>query len=176
MGRWAVLLLLAVGLAACRPAASVDEKEADMYLRSSAFADGEPIPGKYTCDGEDVSPPLEWGAVPEGTRAFVLIADDPDAPMGTWLHWLLYDLPGDARSLPEGNPASLGTAGRNDFRRTAYGGPCPPAGKPHRYFFTLYAVDVPSLGLPAGASRREVEKAMRGHILAQAQWMGTYQR
>lgn len=183
MMRRIVFLLLAAGLAACRPAAGtervvtdVPEKEVAMYLRSSAFENGESIPKRYTCEGADVSPPLEWGAPPEGTRAFVLIVDDPDAPGGTWVHWVLYDLLGDTRTLPEGNPESLGVAGINDFRRTAYGGPCPPRGSPHRYFFTLYAVDVPSLGLPRGASRRAVEKAMQGHILAQAQWMGTYRR
>jgi Raf kinase inhibitor-like YbhB/YbcL family protein len=147
-----------------------------MYLTSSAFAEGGEIPRRYTCEGEDVSPPLAWGGVPEGTRSFVLIADDPDAPGGVWVHWVLYDLPGKIRSLPEGNPASLGTRGTTDFRRAAYGGPCPPPGKAHRYFFTLYALDVPSLGLPEGASRPAVEQAMQGHILARAQWMGTYQR
>ncbi len=158
------------------PPTDMPAEEAEMYLTSSTFGLGELIPVKYTCDGEDLSPPLEWGASPEGTRAFVLIADDPDAPGGTWVHWVLYDLPGDTRALPEGNPESLGVAGLNDFRRAAYGGPCPPVGNPHRYFFTLYAVDVPSLGLPQGASRGAVEAAMQGHILAQAQWMGIYRR
>ncbi|GAB4522254.1 MAG: YbhB/YbcL family Raf kinase inhibitor-like protein [Anaerolineales bacterium] len=147
-----------------------------MRVWSTAFADGDSIPVRYTCDGENISPPLAWDAVPEGTRSFVLIADDPDAPRGTWVHWVVYNLVGDARSLPEGGPLPGGLTGITDFRKTVYGGPCPPPGKPHRYFFKLYALDIPSLKLPAGASKAQVEAAMQGHILAQAQIIGRYGR
>ncbi len=145
-----------------------------MRVWSDAFGYGERIPVRYTCDGEDVSPPLAWDGVPQDARSFVLVADDPDAPAGRWAHWVVYDLPKNLRSLPES--ASLGVTGLNDFRRTAYGGPCPPRGPAHRYFFTLYALDTQSLALPAGATLAQVEQAIRGHILAQAQWMGRYGR
>ena len=145
-----------------------------LRLTSPAFTYGAAIPVRYTCDGEDLSPPLEWSAPPEGTRALVLLVADPDAPMGTWIHWLVYDLPPTQRTLPEG-ASGVGTPGRNSWRRTGYGGPCPPPGKPHRYFFRLYALDAP-LGLPAGATWPQVEQAMRGHILAQGEWMGVYGR
>jgi len=151
-------------------------------LSSSAFKDGATIPGKYTCDGADVSPSLGWSGAPPGTVAFALIADDPDAPAGTWVHWVLYDLPAAAAQLSENveksdAPASLGGArqGRTDFRRVGYGGPCPPPGPAHRYFFKLYALDAP-LKLQAGATKRDVEAAMQGHVLGTAQLMGTYAR
>ncbi|RMF40138.1 MAG: YbhB/YbcL family Raf kinase inhibitor-like protein [Anaerolineae bacterium] len=147
-----------------------------MRVWSEAFPDGGTIPVQYTCDGDDISPPLQWNDVPEGTRSFVLIADDPDAPSGRWVHWVVYDIPADLRAIPEAAPATLGVTGYNDFRRTAYGGPCPPRGPAHRYFFTLYALDVDSLGLPAGAGLKQVEALMQGHILAQGQWMGRYGR
>ncbi len=147
-----------------------------MKLTSAAFAEGGTIPAQYTCDGSDVSPPLVWSGAPAGTKAFALIADDPDAPAGTWVHWVLYNVPGSVAQLPEGVAAPGGAAqGRNDFRKTGYGGPCPPPGKPHRYFFKLYALDAP-LALKAGATKPEVERAMQGHTLAQAQLMGTYGR
>lgn len=147
-----------------------------MKLTSAAFAEGGTIPAKYTCDGVDVSPPLAWSGVPAGTKAFALIADDPDAPAGTWVHWVLYNVPGSVAQLPEGVSGPGGAAqGRNDFRKAGYGGPCPPPGKPHRYFFKLYALDA-SLALKAGAIKAEVERAMQGHALAQAQLMGTYGR
>jgi Raf kinase inhibitor-like YbhB/YbcL family protein len=148
-------------------------------LTSTAFKEGAPVPVKHTCDGADVSPALAWSGAPPGTRVFALIADDPDAPAGTWVHWVLYNLPGTAAGLPE-NVAKTETLkdavqGRNDFPRIGYGGPCPPPGKPHRYFFKLYALDAP-LGLKAGATKQEVERAMQGHVLATAQLMGTYAR
>jgi Raf kinase inhibitor-like YbhB/YbcL family protein len=145
-------------------------------LTSAAFAEGGTIPAQYTCDGSDVSPPLVWSGAPAGTKAFALIADDPDAPAGTWVHWVLYNVPGSAAQLPEGVAGPGGAAqGRNDFRKTGYGGPCPPPGTPHRYFFKLYALDAP-LALKAGATKPEIERAMQGHTLAQAQLMGTYGR
>jgi Raf kinase inhibitor-like YbhB/YbcL family protein len=151
-------------------------------LSSTAFKEGATIPVKHTCDGADVSPLLAWNGAPPGTRVFALIADDPDAPAGTWVHWVLYNLPGTAAGLPENVAKAetlpdLGGAaqGRTDFRRPGYGGPCPPPGPAHRYFFKLYALDAP-LGLKAGATKQEVERAMQGHVLATAQVMGTYAR
>ena len=149
-------------------------------MKSPAFAQGKMIQKKYTCDGTDVSPPLTWNEPPSGTKGFALIADDPDAPMGTWVHWVVYDLPVGARQLAEGVPKQEtlpdGTKqGSNDFRRIGYGGPCPPAGPVHRYFFKLYAVDK-KIGLPPGATKPQVLDAIQGHTLGQAELMGTYQR
>jgi len=150
-------------------------------LTSAAFRDGAGIPVKYTCDGVDVSPPLSWSGAPAGTGGFALIVDDPDAPAGTWVHWVLYNLPAAVFELPENiakvESLDLGGArqGRNDFRRPGYGGPCPPPGPAHRYFFKLYALAAP-LTLKAGAQKRDVEAAMEGHVLATAQLMGTYGR
>ncbi|MEW5870118.1 MAG: YbhB/YbcL family Raf kinase inhibitor-like protein [Chloroflexota bacterium] len=151
-----------------------------LQITSSAFSEGGNIPQKYTCDGEDASPPLAWSGVPAGTQSLALIADDPDAPVGTWVHWVLYNIPPDLPGLPEGiaKTASVegtGQQGNNGFRKAGYGGPCPPKGKPHRYFFKLYALDT-VLGLEAGASKADLEKAMQGHILAQGQLMGLYGR
>lgn len=145
-----------------------------LQLTSSAFVHGERIPVRYTCDGEDLSPPLRWEDVPAGTQSLVLIMDDPDAPMGTWVHWVLYDLSPEMRDLVEG-ATGVGVDGVNSWRRTGYGGPCPPPGKAHRYFFKLYALDA-RLNLPPGATKAEVERAMQGHILAQGVLMGTYRR
>lgn len=147
-------------------------------LTIPAFADGGPIPRLHTCEGADVSPSLEWTGDPSNTRSLMLIVDDPDAPAGTWNHWLLYDLSPTVRSLAQGfKPGKQGLSGVNDFGRTGYGGPCPPKGHgPHRYFFKLYALDLASLGLPAGARRRDIDTAMRGHVLAEAQYMGRYER
>jgi Raf kinase inhibitor-like YbhB/YbcL family protein len=147
-------------------------------LTSPAFADGAFIPARYTCDGENLSPPLEWEDPPAGTRSFALIVDDPDAPVGTFTHWVLFDVPGSARSLAEAPPQkTVGLSGRNDFGRSGYGGPCPPRGHgAHRYFFRLSALDVDSLKLAAGARRSEVEGAIKGHVLGVAQLMGRYER
>ena len=145
-----------------------------MQLQSSAFADGFTIPKKYTADGANVSPPLSWSDVPAGTQSFALICDDPDAPRGTWVHWVVFNLAADATSLPE-NVSGAGTDGGNDFGKLGYGGPSPPRGNPHRYFFKLYALDAP-LKLANGATKGQVEQVMKGHVLGQAQWMGTYQR
>jgi Raf kinase inhibitor-like YbhB/YbcL family protein len=149
-------------------------------LKSSAFEANQTIPRKHTCEGPDVSPPLEWSAVPDGTAALALIVDDPDAPVGAWVHWVIYDLPAQSRNLPEGIP-TLETLeggakqGVNDFRRVGYGGPCPPPGAPHRYFFKLYALDK-QLGLRPRATKQQVVDAMKGHILGEAQLIGVYKR
>jgi Raf kinase inhibitor-like YbhB/YbcL family protein len=151
-----------------------------IILKSSAFQPGSEISRAYTCDGRDVSPPLRWDDPPAGSRAYALICDDPDAPMGTWVHWVIYNIPAAARELSEGFPprekSPDGTLqGQNDFGRIGYGGPCPPRGKPHRYFFRLYVLDAaPALG--PGATKKALLKAMEGHILAQAELMGTYKR
>ena len=149
-------------------------------LSSSAFQAGATIPKKFTCDGPDVSPALSWTAPPAGTRSFALIMDDPDAPVGIWVHWVLYDLLPETRELPEGVPKqeqlpSGARQGRNDFRRVGYGGPCPPAGPAHRYFFKLYALDA-MLNLKAGTTKADVESAMKGHLLAHAELIGRYKR
>lgn len=151
----------------------------EIKITSPAFEEGGLIPRKYTCDGDDVSPPLAWTGVPSNAATIALISDDPDAPMGTWVHWVLFNLPATESSLPEAVPPekelkSGARQGRNDFRRIGYGGPCPPGGT-HRYFFKIYALDT-ALNLPAGATKAELLKAMEGHILAQGQLMGKYRR
>jgi hypothetical protein len=150
-----------------------------MELISSAFSEGAMIPIKYTCDGEDVSPPLNWRALPAGTKSLALICDDPDAPVGTWVHWVYYDISAGTEGLPENvvpdeRPAQGGTQGVNDFRKIGYGGPCPPGGT-HRYYFKLYALDTP-LNLSSGATKKQVLKAMENHIIGQTQLMGKYKR
>lgn len=152
---------------------------AAFQLKSTAFSNGDTIPKKFTCDGPDVSPALSWNDPPGGATAFALIMDDPDAPGGTWVHWVLYDLPASARELPEGVPKtqdleSAARQGINDFRRIGYGGPCPPPGATHRYSFRLYALDRPTQ-LHAGATKGDLERAMKGHILAQAELLGRFQ-
>lgn len=151
----------------------------EIEITSSAFADGGMVPSKYTCDGSDISPPLQWEAVPEATRSIALISDDPDAPVGTWVHWVLYDLPAETRELEENIPPdktlpSGAKQGLSDFGRIGYGGPCPPSGT-HRYFFKIYALDT-KLKLPAGAKKSELLKAMEGHIIGQGQLIGKYKR
>jgi Raf kinase inhibitor-like YbhB/YbcL family protein len=149
-------------------------------LTSTAFQAGGTIPKPFTGDGADRSPPLHWSEPPAGTKTLTLICDDPDAPRGTWVHWVLFDLPPQTRELKEGVPADEtldngAKQGKNDFAKIGYGGPAPPKGKPHRYFFKLYALDT-VLDLPAGASKAHVEKAMKGHILGEGHLMGTYGR
>ncbi len=146
-----------------------------LTLTSPAFAQGRPIPAKYTCDDQDISPPLHWDYVPPATQALALIVDDPDAPVGVWDHWLLFNLPANLRDLPEkAAPPPGSLEGKNGWGRTGYRGPCPPRGS-HRYFFRLYALDTP-LNLASGASKEQLLKAMAGHILAQGELMGTYSR
>jgi Raf kinase inhibitor-like YbhB/YbcL family protein len=151
-----------------------------MKLTSSAFQEGSTIPKRYTGDGDDVSPPLQWSGAPEGTKSFALICDDPDAPRGTWVHWVLFNLPADRSELPEAVPttgALEGGAkqGKNDFGNPGYGGPAPPRGKPHRYYFKVYALDG-MLGLKEDATKGQLEDSMKGHIKAMGQLMGTYSR
>ena len=143
-------------------------------LASDAFSAGDKIPVAHTCEGQNTPPPLKWCNAPEATQSFVLIVDDPDAPRGTFTHWILFDLPADVRALPA---AHLGVAGTNDFHQTKYGGPCPSVGHgEHRYFFHLWALDVASLQLPDGAKRAEVERVMKPHVLSEASLMGRFAR
>lgn len=188
-------LLIVLVLSACAPSApssteqTIDDplaaaQAASIQLTSSAFEYGQPIPSRYACQtpgmiDKDISPPLSWGEPPAGTQSFALIMDDPDAPGGTWDHWILFNIPASARGLPESVPADAtlvvgGAGGMNSWGVTGYGGPCPPGGT-HRYFFRLYALDE-MLGIEQGASRGELEKAMVGHILATGELMGTFTR
>jgi Raf kinase inhibitor-like YbhB/YbcL family protein len=145
-------------------------------VNSPAFGDGAEIPRRHTCDGDNRSPRLTWRDVPTGTRSFVLIVDDPDAPSGTFTHWVLFDIPAGLTELSEA-ATGVGLNGRNDFGKGGYGGPCPPKGHgPHRYFFKLSALDVETLGLPDGTSRSRVEAAMKAHSLATCQLAGRYER
>jgi len=152
-----------------------------MRLFSPAFGNGEFIPVKYTCDGEDVSPPLLFTEFPEDTRSFALLVDDPDAPGGVFTHWIIYDIPVTFEGLPEDVPPALELEygikqGINDFGKVGYGGPCPPPGSPHRYFFILFALDVPVLGIPAGVEKSEFLSAIEGHVLSQDEIVGLYGR
>jgi Raf kinase inhibitor-like YbhB/YbcL family protein len=176
------LLLVLCSLLAADGCSSRPKEGAPMTLDLSSpdFSSGGTIPKQFTCEGGDLSPALQWKAPPPGTQSFALIADDPDAPVGTWVHWVVFDLPPTLRSLPQNFPkeaqASDGSRqGTNDFEKIGYGGPCPPAGKPHRYFFKLYALDT-KLNLKAGATKKEVERAMQSHILARGEYMGSYSR
>lgn len=178
----AAILMVVTFTGACGPAPTptLPSASTDFDLTSSAFGEGEPIPQRYTCDGEDISPPLTWTAPPEGADSLALIMDDPDAPIGTWVHWVLFNIPPDARSLSEDVPAQEqlpdgSLHGNNSWRRPGYGGPCPPSGSTHRYVFTLYALDT-SLDLTAGANKKAVLKALQGHVLAETQLTGEYTR
>jgi len=150
-------------------------------ITTKAFKPADSIPKKYTCDGANISPDLKWSDPPKNAKSFALICDDPDAPVGTFTHWILYGLWHDASELPEGMKKDPEVAypkckqGKNDFGGIGYGGPCPPGGSRHRYYFKLYALDA-ELTLQAGATRTQLERAMHGHVLAQAEVMGTYQR
>jgi Raf kinase inhibitor-like YbhB/YbcL family protein len=185
---WSIggLLLTSVLLTGCEgkeptPALASDKQNILSFeMTSAAFDQGGTIPQQHTCDGPDLSPPLRWAALPEGTQSLALIADDPDAPGKTWVHWVLYDLPPDRRELAAGLPrqetlAEGGTQGKNDFGKIGYGGPCPPPGKPHRYFFKLYALDV-KLDLSPGETKSQVLERISGHVLAEAELMGRYGR
>lgn len=158
----------------------MQEQSTNFSLSSGSFTNGNLIPKKFTCDGADVSPQLSWTSPPQNTKALALIADDPDAPVGTWTHWVLFDLQADARSLPEnlGKTPELpdgSRQGKNDFGKIGFNGPCPPPGKAHRYFFKLYALDG-KLGLAAGSSKQAVEEAIKAHTIAEAQLVGKYGR
>ena len=162
------------------PEPEVTETTMTMEITSSAFTQGSSIPAQYSCDSDDISPKLSWSGVPEGTQSIAVIMDDPDAPGGTWVHRVIYGISPDDDGLPEGVPPSdtlEGGAmqGKNDFGKTGYGGPCPPRGGPHRYFFKLYALDAePKLG--PGATKADLLREMNGSILAQGELMGTYTR
>jgi len=162
------------------PAQVRGQQAAKIELKTTAFEPGGFIPKRFTCEAADVSPTLAWSDPPAGTQSFAIIEDDPDAPSGTFVHWLVYDLPAGFRRLPEALPGSDqmaggGRQGTNDFSRTGYSGPCPPPGKPHRYFIRLYALDA-KLDLRPAAARRELDSAMQGHILARAELMGRFKR
>ena len=188
MKRGASFLLLLVA-AACvgeagRPGSEEAERKGEtpmtIHLRSTAFTEGEEIPRRHTCDGADLSPPLSWEGVPEEAASLALIVDDPDAPVGTWVHWVLYGLDPATDALPEALPSDEtvlggGRQGRNDFRRIGYGGPCPPPNGAHRYFFKIYALVEP-VDLEAGATKPELVAAMEGKVLAEGRLMGTYRR
>jgi Raf kinase inhibitor-like YbhB/YbcL family protein len=167
-----------VFLAGCRGNGTPSDSEGainmSIHITSSAFKEGDKIPRIYTCDDQNVSPPLAWTGVPTNTVSLAMIMDDPDAPGGMWVHWVLYNLPADLTSLEQGKNGR-GTEGKNDFGKMGYGGPCPPRGSNHRYFIKIYALDG-ILDLKAGATKAEVEKAMKGHILAEGQLMGRYGR
>ena len=182
-------LLIAIAFAACVrrfqsvttpvPAGAPADSKAEIKFSSSAFSDGQSIPRPYTCDGVNVSPPLEWSGVPKTAKTMAIVCDDPDAPGGTWVHWVLYNLPAENIGLVENLPANEnvkagGFQGLNDFGKTGYGGPCPPSGT-HRYFFRVYALDS-ELPLKAGATKAELMKVMEGHIVLQGQLTGTYRR
>jgi Raf kinase inhibitor-like YbhB/YbcL family protein len=153
--------------------------EMTITITSTAFTDGGMIPRDYTCDGRDISPPLAWSSVPEGTKSLAIICDDPDAPVGTWVHWVLFNIPATVNELPRSVPPDKvlengARHGINDFRKFGYGGPCPPGGT-HRYYFRIYAVDIELTQKP-GLSKAELLKAIKDHILADGQLMGRYTR
>ncbi len=167
------------GSAAARPGEAGGGEKVSLKVTSGAFAEGASIPAQHTCDGRNVSPPISWEGVPASAKTIALIADDPDAPRGTWVHWVLFNLPATEKGLPEAVPAteSLSSGakqGKNDFGDAGYGGPCPPSGT-HRYYFKLYALDA-ALDLASGAKKDQQLKAMEGHVVAEGQLMGRYQR
>jgi Raf kinase inhibitor-like YbhB/YbcL family protein len=182
---WGVIIscILCTSFSACKRAETPEAKGAGgataFELKSSAFEDGGMIPQKYTCEGDNVSPPLSWGGVPGKTKSLALICDDPDAATGTYVHWVLWNLPPDTLSLPEGAPPEDILAnvqqGVENWPPAGYFGPCPPPGKLHRYFFRLYALDA-TFDLPVDAEKDTLEKSMEGHILAKVQLMGSYKR
>lgn len=158
---------------------AAEGEKMEIKITSSAFAEDGLIPSKYTCDGSGISPPLQWELVPEGTKGIALISDDPDAPVGTWVHWVIFGLPAETRELEEDIPPDEilpngAKQGTNDFGRIGYGGPCPPSGT-HRYFFKIYALNT-ELDLAAGATKSDLLNAMEGHILGQGQLIGKYKR
>jgi Raf kinase inhibitor-like YbhB/YbcL family protein len=183
MERLACLLLAIVALGACAPAArnsSIGEASMAFALRSQAFQPGTTIPRQHTCDGADQSPALTWSDAPAETKSLALIVEDPDAPSGTFTHWVLFNVPPEPAQIPPGVSHQTildngARQGRNDFRRVGYGGPCPPRGPAHHYFFRLYALDAP-LDVTPGATASEVRAAARGHTVGEAELMGVYGR
>jgi Raf kinase inhibitor-like YbhB/YbcL family protein len=175
---WFISLGFLFSLTGCQGVDTTPASEGEMDMRieitSNAFTEGDRIPLIYTCDDKNISLPLAWTGVPSNTVSLALIMDDPDAPVGTWVHWVLYNLPPNLTGLEQGKSGS-GIEGMNDFKRSGYGGPCPPKGSNHRYYIKLYALDS-VLNLKTGATKAQLESAMRGHILAQGQLMGKYGR
>ena len=176
---WFVLTILLTSCSATQTA--TPEADMSLELKSDAFVNGQSIPAKYSCTGKNVSPALTWNDPPAGTQSFALIVDDPDAPVGTWVHWVLFNIPADERSLPEDLPVTGKNVdpnaiyfGKNSSGNTRYDGPCPPSGT-HRYYFKLYALDS-LVDLLPGATKEELLKAMQGHILAQGELMGTFSK
>jgi len=159
----------------------MDTTTTKLKITSTAFEAGQPIPQQYTCQGENSSPPLQWEKGPDGTASYALIMDDPDAPAGTWIHWLAWNIKDTELVTNQSQQALVETAvggmtqGQNSWKKPGYGGPCPPPGKPHRYFFRLYALDT-TLDLTGNATRDDLEREMDGHILAEGELMGTYER
>jgi len=171
----AILVLVAILLLLASGAVSKEEgKMSTLSIESPAFKNNASIPRHYTCDGKDVNPPLVIRGVPDGAKSLALIVDDPDAPMGTWVHWVVWNIDPATTQIGENSVPAGAQQGKNDFRKMSYGGPCPPSGT-HRYFFKLYALDT-KLNLNANSTKADVEKAMSGHILGDAQTMGLYKR
>ena len=170
-------MLLILGACMLMPStlmAKEARKMADLTITSPAFAGKSAIPARYSCDGEDINPPLQIGAVPNSAKSLALIVDDPDAPAGTWVHWVVWDIPPQTREIPENGLPAGAVQGLNDWKRNSYGGPCPPSGT-HRYFFRLYALDV-TLNLAVTTSKAALLRAMQGHVIAQGELMGTYRK
>lgn len=181
MKRISFFCLLVILISACsstqtpaKETTAPTEAAVTMEFKSDAFANGQSIPMKYTCTGNNVSPALTWNNAPSGTQSFALIVDDPDAPAGTWVHWVLYNIPAGTTELPESADPSSFSAGKNSAGHMSYDGPCPPSGT-HRYFFKLYALDS-TLSLSPGATKEQLLDAMKGHILAQGELMGTFSK
>lgn len=174
MGVRALMVVLLLCIVAPAAAGKEVRKMGELKITSAAFADREAIPAKYTCDGRDINPPLAWTGIPAGTKSLALIMDDPDAPVGTWVHWVVWNISPETRAIGENSVPSGALQGKNDWKRNNYGGPCPPSGT-HRYFIKLYALDaVPDLG--PSTVKADLERAMTGHILARGELMGTYRR
>jgi hypothetical protein len=172
--RTIIVIALLLILTGCQ-APTIDTSNAIKFkLSSPAFQDSGSIPQQFTCQGENISPELNWSEVPANTKSFALIMDDPDAPGGTFTHWVLFDIPADQKQLAE-NAGPIGLSGNNGLNQTGYMGPCPPSGI-HRYYFRLYALDVPSLNLKEGAARSEVEAAIKNHLIGAADTMGRYEK
>jgi len=171
------LLVLFLSQAALFTAAAPGKEAARMEaltITTPAFSSGGTIPAKYACEGADISPPLVIGGVPSGARSLALIMDDPDAPIGTWVHWVVWNIPAQTREIPENSLPAGSSQGKNDWKRNSYGGPCPPSGT-HRYFFRLHALDT-TLSLGPSTTKSDLERAMQGHVLAKGELMGTYRK
>ena len=169
---WLSVVILAVSFSSA--IGKERKKMSELKITSAAFVTNGYIPARFTCDGTDINPPLEIAQVPAEAKSLALIVDDPDAPIGMWVHWVVWNIDPDTREIAEDNVPRNAAQGKNDWKRNGYGGPCPPSGV-HRYFFKLYALDT-KLNLGAGTTKKELEKAMQGHILAKAELIGLYKR